>query len=143
MLAFLLRRLGQSLLVLRSFGKTYGLAGLRLGFLLGAPDAVARMRAALGPWAVSGPAIVAGRAALQDADWRDRSRRRLSEDGRRLDGLLRSAGFEVVGGTMLFRLAAHAEAPAIYRRLGEAGLGRGSRRGGRHAVVPGAGGGVA
>lgn len=112
----------RSLLVLRSFGKTYGLAGLRLGFLLGAPDDVARMRAALGPWAVSGPALAVGRMALRDSAWRDQARLRLTSDVARLDAMLHAAGLSVVGGTLLFRLAAHAAAPALYRRLGQAGI---------------------
>ena len=52
--------------VLRSFGKTYGLAGLRLGFALASPDLVPSLRAALGPWPVSGPAIAIGIRALAD-----------------------------------------------------------------------------
>ena len=58
------------LVVLRSFGKTYGLAGLRLGFAVADPATAARIAAALGPWAVSGPALAIGRAALSDAGWR-------------------------------------------------------------------------
>ena len=55
--------------VLRSFGKAYGLAGLRLGFALASPDIVPSLRAALGPWPVSGPAIAIGVRALADSDW--------------------------------------------------------------------------
>ena len=54
--------------VLRSFGKIYGLAGIRLGFAVAAADVAARLRAELGPWAVSGPAIALGIAALDDGD---------------------------------------------------------------------------
>ena len=57
--------------VLRSFGKTYGLAGLRLGFAIASPDIAGRLRAALGPWPVSGPAIAIGSRALADSDWLD------------------------------------------------------------------------
>lgn len=112
----------RGLLVLRSFGKAYGLAGLRLGFLLGDVAAVQRVRQALGPWAVSGPALVAGRAALRDAAWRDRARRRLVGDAARLDDLLAKAGLAVMGGTSLFRLAVHGDAAAVYQRLGKAGI---------------------
>ncbi|HJS87564.1 MAG TPA: aminotransferase class I/II-fold pyridoxal phosphate-dependent enzyme, partial [Acetobacteraceae bacterium] len=58
-----------ALVILRSFGKTYGLAGLRLGFALAAPERAAAIREALGPWAVSGPAIAIGKRALGDAAW--------------------------------------------------------------------------
>ena len=56
-------------IVLRSFGKAYGLAGLRLGFALASPGRAALIRTALGPWAVSGPALHIGAMALQDTAW--------------------------------------------------------------------------
>jgi cobalamin biosynthetic protein CobC len=110
------------LVVLRSFGKTYGLAGLRLGFLLAEPGLAARVRAALGPWAVSGPALAAGLAALADPAWRDAAAVRCAQDAVRLDALLGRAGMVVVGGTRLFRLAEVAQAPAWHDRLGRAGI---------------------
>lgn len=110
------------LVLLRSFGKSYGLGGLRLGFALGSAAAAGRVRTALGPWAVSGPALVVGRRALADPAWRDGTRRRLEQDGRRLDGLLATAGLTVVGGTRLFRLAAGPRAADLRRRLGAAGI---------------------
>ncbi|NBB96754.1 MAG: threonine-phosphate decarboxylase [Alphaproteobacteria bacterium] len=91
------------MIVLRSFGKFFGLAGLRLGFAIaGAEDADA-LRALAGPWAVSGPALVAGQAALADTDWQAAARARLSQDAARLDGIAARAGWAFVGGTDLFR----------------------------------------
>ena len=92
-----------NILVLRSFGKFYGLAGLRLGFVLGAAPLIARLESMAGPWAVSGPAIAAGRIALRDAPWRARSIARLAEDCARLDALAIASGWDLVGGTALFR----------------------------------------
>lgn len=109
-------------IVLRSFGKAYGLAGLRLGFAIAPADIAAGLRAEMGPWPVSGPAIEIGRQALADNAWRDAARRRLAESANRLDALLIAAGFEIVGGTSLFRLAAHARAQAIADVLGQAGV---------------------
>ena len=80
---------GRGLLLLRSFGKTYGLAGLRLGFALAEPGWAAALREALGPWAVSGPALHAGLHALPDAGWRVAAGTRLAAEAERLDGLLR------------------------------------------------------
>jgi cobalamin biosynthetic protein CobC len=109
-------------LVLRSFGKAYGLAGLRLGFALAPPDLGARLREALGPWAVSGPAIeIAGRA-LADGAWLARARIRLGKDADRLDELLGRAGLDVVGGAPLFRLARHADAWTRFESLCAAGI---------------------
>ena len=64
-----------NIVVLRSFGKFFGLAGLRLGFALASPAVAARLRAALGPWAVSGPALAVGAKALADTAWIERTRR--------------------------------------------------------------------
>ena len=71
-------------LILRSFGKFYGLAGLRLGFAVGAPDMIARIATALGPWPCSGPALLIGAAALGDQPWADRTRARSSNRPARL-----------------------------------------------------------
>jgi cobalamin biosynthesis protein CobC len=103
--------------VLRSFGKAYGLAGLRLGFALGSPDIVSSLRAALGPWPVSGPAIAIGARALSDSDWLEATRARLNKEAARLDALLHGAGWRIAGGTSLFRLAAHADARLAFKQL--------------------------
>jgi cobalamin biosynthetic protein CobC len=112
----------ERLVVLRSFGKFYGLAGARLGFLIAAPPLAERVRQALGDWPVSGPAIAAGLAAYADTAWAVQSRRSLVDDAARLDALLRAAGFEVLGGTPLFRLARAADAPRRFDRLAQAGV---------------------
>ena len=114
--------LPRNLVVLRSFGKTYGLAGLRLGFALAEPGRAARIEAALGPWAVSGPAIAAGRLALADRAWREEARLARGRDAARLDRMIARAGGRVVGGTVLFRTADFPDAPGLFRRLGEAGI---------------------
>ena len=109
-------------IVLRSFGKIYGLAGLRLGFAAASPDLAPRLRQALGPWAISGAAVEAGSRALADAAWRARAVGDLETAAQRLDTLLHAAGFSILGGTPLFRLASHARAGAIFEQLGQAGI---------------------
>lgn len=91
-------------IVLKSFGKFWGLAGLRLGFAIGDPDLLAQLSEFIGPWAVSGPALQIGAAALEDRDWAQATRYRLQIDADRLDTLMTDAGASVVGGTSLFRL---------------------------------------
>jgi len=108
------------LVALRSFGKFFGLAGLRLGFALGAPWWVARIEDALGPWAVSGPALAIGRAALADAGWAAATRIRLAATAAALDAVLDRPGFAPAGGTDLFRLVRAADAAAAFERLGRA-----------------------
>ena len=104
------RHLGDRLLILRSFGKFYGLAGARLGFALGSPALVDRLGALCGPWAVSGPALEIGTLALRDAAWQLETTRRLTDDAARLDALARRAGWSLVGGTRLFRTYAAPDA---------------------------------
>lgn len=101
---------GSGVIVLRSFGKAYGLPGLRLGFALCAPDLATRLRAMLGPWAVNGPALAIGARALQDAEWLKAAADARQTEAARLDALLRKAGFDIVGGAALFRLAHHPDA---------------------------------
>jgi cobalamin biosynthesis protein CobC len=110
------------IVVLRSFGKFHGLAGLRLGFALAAPELAARLRATLGPWAVAGPAIAAGQAALSDPAWAEAMRDTLTREAARLDRLLTGAKLEIVGGTSLFRLAQMPAAGALFDHLGRAGV---------------------
>ena len=109
-------------IVLRSFGKTYGLAGVRLGFAIAQLDMTRRLRAELGPWAVPGPALEIGRKALSDDAWLSDARTRLNAVSKRLDGLLQAAGFEILGGTLLFRLARHPAAAHFVDRLGQHGI---------------------
>jgi cobalamin biosynthesis protein CobC len=97
-------------IVLRSFGKFYGLAGLRLGFAIGPPAMIQRIAEALGPWPCSGPALAIGRVALLDHEWVDRTRETLKSQADRLDNVLGATGFTIVGGTALFRLVRHSDA---------------------------------
>ncbi len=109
-------------IVLRSFGKFFGLAGVRLGFVLADPPLCTRVRALIGGWPVSAAAIAAGRAAYADLGWQVTQRRRLAEAAARLDGLLARAGLVVLGGTSLFRLARHPNAEALFTSLARAGI---------------------
>jgi cobalamin biosynthesis protein CobC len=111
-----------NIVALRSFGKFFGLAGIRLGFALAAPALAARLSAGLGPWAVSGPALAVGAKALADTAWIERTRSRLAKSARRLDAILTGAGLEIVGGTSLFRLASTPAANALFHHLGRAGI---------------------
>ena len=111
-----------ALLVLRSFGKAYGLAGLRLGFALAVESTAARIRDAIGPWAVSGPALALGRRALLDRAWCANAASRLQADAAALDRCIVRAGLRVVGGTRLFRLAEGPAAPDVFVRLGRHGI---------------------
>lgn len=103
--------------VLKGLGKFWGLAGLRLGFAIGDPALIGRLARLIGPWAVSGPALEIGRAALSDDGWAAETRERLHRDAALLDAALLAAGARIVGGTALFRLAEVGDARHWQERL--------------------------
>jgi cobalamin biosynthetic protein CobC len=111
-----------NVVVLRSFGKFYGLPGLRLSFALAPPSIAARITAALGPWPVSGAALAVGMKALADTQWQEKTRAALAEAALKLDICLAKAGLDIVGGTSLFRLARSNDAAQLFQALGKAGI---------------------
>ncbi|KRB41971.1 threonine-phosphate decarboxylase CobD [Phenylobacterium sp. Root700] len=115
-------RAGHRLIVLRSFGKFYGLAGVRLGFVIAEPGLAARIGAQFGDWPVSAEAIAAGTAAYADSAWREAAAARLTKDAARLDAMLTRAGFDILGGTSLFRLAATPDAARRFTALARGGV---------------------
>jgi cobalamin biosynthetic protein CobC len=108
-----------NLLILRSFGKFWGLAGARFGLVFGAPQDIAVLRDMAGPWPVSGPALWAAQRAYGDIDWANATRARLARDAVRLDTLARSAGWDLVGGCDLFRLYNTPSAAAAQNHLAQ------------------------
>lgn len=103
--------------VLKSFGKFWGLAGLRLGFAIAEPALIEALAESLGPWPVSGPALAIGARALEDQGWARTTRERLRSDAARLDAMLTARGASVAGGTDLFRLYEVEDAAAWQERL--------------------------
>lgn len=106
-------------IILKSFGKFWGLAGLRLGFAIAHPDTTAKLAQMLGPWAVSGPALRIGAAALSDPEWATTTRTRLAADAVRLDDLILQSDATLIGGTSLFRLYDMPEAQRIQTHLAQ------------------------
>lgn len=116
-------RLGtKGVVVLRSFGKFYGLPGLRLGFAAGDEEMVSELTGELGPWPISGPALEAGMTALPDETWAATMRLQLTVEAMRLDQLLAEAGFDQPHGCDLFRTVRHPSAASIHRQLARAGV---------------------
>jgi cobalamin biosynthetic protein CobC len=111
-----------SVIVLRSFGKFYGLAGARLGFAIAESGVAALLRQALGPWCVAGPTAAVATRALGDTAWRTAMQTRLGVAAEELDGILAAASLEPLGGTPLFRLARTADARHLYAQLAAAGI---------------------
>jgi len=105
------------LVVLRSFGKFYGLPGVRLGFVIAGRDVAHRLRTLLGDWPVSSAAIAIGTAAYRDQDWQRAQQARITETGDLLDEVLRDARLPVVGTAPLFRLVACTQATKLFETL--------------------------
>lgn len=110
------------LIVLRSLGKFFGLAGVRVGFVLGTSDLREALRSRLGPWTLSGPARHVARLALTDSPWQEATRASLRLASVRLAALLSDYGLAPTGGTDLFQWICTAEAPAIQDRLARQGI---------------------
>lgn len=112
----------RGLIVLRSFGKFYGLAGLRLGFAVGHQDDIARLKSMLGPWAVATPALKIAAAALADRQWAKENRRRITRQHQALREVLTRHGITPVGGTELYTLCAVDDAAALQHALASSGI---------------------
>ncbi len=105
------------LIVFRSFGKFFGLAGVRLGFVLAPRRIVAALRARLGAWPLSEAAITIGTAAYADAEWIAATRRRLPGEAAALDAMLARHGCRTAGACPLFRLIEADDGRALFGRL--------------------------
>ncbi|MDI2090916.1 threonine-phosphate decarboxylase CobD [Commensalibacter oyaizuii] len=112
----------QGISILRSFGKTYGLAGVRLGFLLSDYQRVEKCRQILGPWAVSGHAIQIALQAFKDRLWFEATKAQLKDHIQRFDRLLAHYLCPVIGGTHLFRLVEYEQANALWHWLANCGI---------------------
>ncbi len=108
--------------VLRSFGKFYGAAGVRLGFAITSHPLEERLRDALGAWPLSAAAIAMGSVALDDEAWAFAQRGRLKEAADKLDEVLAGAGLKVLGGTSLFRLVAADPKRDLFQHLATHGI---------------------
>jgi len=105
------------LIVLRSFGKFFGLAGVRLGFIVAQPLVLDRFRLRLGSWPVSTAAIQIGREAYRDSAWSTAMRARLQPEADALDTILQRHGFTPRGACPLFRLIETNAAASLFERL--------------------------
>ena len=106
-----------SAIVLRSFGKFYGLAGVRLGFVVAPPADIAVLRDRLGSWPLSAAAIAIGTAAYRDVGWQSAMRTGLADDRAALDAVLCARGLDPKGGCPLFRLVRTPDAKNLFERL--------------------------
>lgn len=112
----------EGLILLRSLGKFFGLAGARVGFVLAAPAITLALEERLGPWCLPGPSAWVATGALRDRPWQAQARRQLPEASARLGGMLRQAGLPVKGATALFLYLQGAGLDGLYKHLGRQGI---------------------
>jgi len=110
------------LIVLRSLGKFFGLAGARVGFVIAEPSLLQALAEHLGPWALAGPSRYVARQALLDRSWHAVTRARLHRDSHRLAGLLAAHGLAPTGGTALFQWVCTPRAPILHDHLARWGV---------------------
>ncbi len=110
------------LIVLRSLGKFFGLAGARVGFVCAHPALLAQLHSLLGPWSVSAPARWVTSAALADRAWQDAARQRLGADGARLHTLLARHGLNPNGGCGLFQWVRTPDSQDLHEALARQGI---------------------
>jgi len=91
------------LVVLRSLGKFFGLAGVRAGFVLADQSVAKSLREKIGPWTLSGPARYVMGQALLDRSWQYQTASKLKHDSDKLRCLLQGEGCSVLGGSSLFQ----------------------------------------
>ena len=109
----------QKLVVFRSFGKFFGLAGVRLGFVIAPQALIAALRDRLGAWPLSAAAIAIGTAAYTDRDWIAATRKRLPRDAAAIDAALTRRGYQPIGACPLFRLIDVDDARGLFDRLAQ------------------------
>lgn len=112
----------EGLVVLRSLGKFFGLAGARVGFVAAWPALLAQLQEALGPWTLTGPARAIARLALQDSTWQQHTREHLQHDSARLAALLSQYGLAPTGGTALFQWLRTERAGELHEALARQGI---------------------
>jgi cobalamin biosynthetic protein CobC len=110
------------LIVLRSVGKFFGLAGARAGFVCATPALLGSLRDVLGPWTIAGPSRHVLRIALEDRQWHAAQRERLAEYGGRLHATLEAAGFTPDAGCAFFQWKQDARAAALHDALARRGI---------------------
>lgn len=110
------------LIVLRSLGKFFGLAGARVGFVFAQQELLAQMQMLLGPWSIAGPSRFVAQAALLDRAWQAATSARLQQDGERLRLVLQEAGISATGGCYLFQYIQTDKACILHRQLAQRGI---------------------
>lgn len=110
------------LIVLRSVGKFFGLAGARVGFVLAEQKLLHTLAALLGPWPIAAPSRYITTLALHDSAWQQTTRHALAQAAQRLSALLKQHGLTPDGGCGLFQWVCCADAQSVHEQLAQRGI---------------------
>lgn len=110
------------LILLRSLGKFFGLAGARVGMFCAEPSLQTQLHIQLGPWALAGPSRWIAQQALADVAWQSATRTALMQSAARLAALLSGHGLAPTGGTALFQWVMTPDAARIHTALAQQGI---------------------
>ena len=110
------------LIVLRSLGKFFGLAGVRCGFVITDRELLTLLADKIGPWSVTGPSRYVAIQALKDIHWQNETRKALMYNGNKLSALLNKHGLSVEGGSALFQWLRHSNAKTLFNFFAKQGI---------------------
>jgi cobalamin biosynthesis protein CobC len=110
------------LIVLRSLGKFFGLAGARVGFVFGWPQLLDSMRQLLGPWQITGPSRYIAKASLEDVAWQDKTNKQLVTKQKQLQDLLSKYDLTPTGGTTLFQWVKVSRSKELFNSFAKQGI---------------------
>ena len=120
--SLLLSGIKPGLIVLRSLGKFFGLAGVRCGFVITDEVLLQRIATKLGPWSLTGATRYIAKQALADTDWQNKTRQQLTNAGARIQQTLKEHGLTPAGGTALFQWLTHPKAKEIFEVCASQGI---------------------
>ncbi|MFK7902101.1 MAG: threonine-phosphate decarboxylase CobD [Nitratireductor sp.] len=109
--------LPENAIVLKSIGKFFGLAGIRLGFAACHGKHMPMIEQHIGPWMVNGVALEVGTRALKDTLWQTRTIETLNELSDNQSTVLKNSGLKISGANALFIYVEHAKANKIFEGL--------------------------
>lgn len=112
----------EGLFILRSLGKFFGLAGARVGFLIGPPKALLQLQEQLGPWSIAGPSRTIAKHALLDSDWQYKTRLQLQEAQLEMRRIIEHLGLSITGSTAFFYYVLMPQAKTLHTQLARQGI---------------------
>ncbi len=110
-------REGRNVIVLRTFSKIHGLAGLRVGYGIARPELIAVLQKTRQPFSVNGVGQIAALAALHDRKHQAQTKQVVDEGRTYLENELKSLGLPFVPGRGNFIMVEVGDGPNVFQQL--------------------------